>query len=191
LSRTAAFPLSSFVLSRHAARMMFRWLLLLGLVLLGGCAKPELADTPVRAGTAEELTAFRAELGQRFPAEALATFDTAINELQLAGMDRGLETASARAAAMREQVNGRTVRAVQQLGFAARRARFLGEIKLMTELQARDLAIRERTAAAGNTPRAVLDRIASADEVLTKLRRQLAETEQQLAAWDTSTAAPR
>lgn len=168
--------------------MLSRWILVFGLLLLGGCAKPELADTPVRAATAEELTAFRAELGQRFPPDALKTFDTAINELQLAGMERGLDSAAARAAAMREQVNGRSVRAVEQLGFAARRARFLGEIKLMTELQARDLAVRERTAAAGTTPRAVLDRIASAEEVLTKLRRQLAETEQQLAAWGTPAA---
>ncbi len=151
--------------------------------LFAGCSKIPLADSPVRAATEEELAATRAELVARFGAAALAPFDTALNELQLAGMDRGLASADARAAAMRKQVNGQTVHAVEILGWQARRTRLLGEIKQLTEIRDQQIAVRERTAATG-TPSAVHDRIASAEEVLTKLRRFLAETERQLAAWN-------
>ena len=158
------------------------FLSLLALFLLASCAKPDLPDTILRAGTGEELAACRAELGQRFAADRLAALDTALNELQLAGMDRGLATAAARAAAMREQVNGRTVHAVEILGWQARRARLRGEIGQLTEIRDQQVAVRDRTAATG-TPQAVHDRIASAEEVLGKLRRNLEETERQLAAW--------
>lgn len=152
------------------------------IVLLAGCTKLPLADSPVHAASADELAATRADLVARFGAAALAPFDTALNELQLAGMDRGLASAAARAAAMLEQVNGRTVRAVEILGWQARRTRLLAEIKQLTDLRDQQVAVRERTAATG-TPSAVHDRVASAEEVLSKLRRFLAETEQQLAAW--------
>lgn len=160
---------------------MSRWFFLAPLLLVLGCTKPNLATTLVQASTAEELAAFRADLAQRFPADQLATLDTALNELQLAGMDQGLNSATERAAAMRSTVNGKSVRAVEILGFEARRTRFLGEIKLLTEMRDRDVALRDKTATTG-TPRAVLDRIASAEEVLSKLRRHLEETERQLSA---------
>jgi hypothetical protein len=167
--------------------MLLRFLASIGLLALLGCTRPELPATTVRADSAEALTAFRAELGQRFAAADLATFDTALSELQLAGMDRGLTTADARAAAMRAEVHGKSVRDVERLGYAARRDRFRSEIKLLTEMRDRDAAIRERTAATG-TPRAVLDRIASAEGVMAKLERQLADTERQLATWSAADA---
>lgn len=157
-------------------------LCLLGSALLSSCAKPDLPTTIVRATSEEELTTFRAELVERFGAAAIASYDTAVNELQLAGMDRGLASASARAAAMREQINGKTVRAVEILGWQARRTRLLGEIGQLTEIRAQQIAVRDRTAATG-TPQVVHDRIRSAEEVIAKLHRFLAETEQQLAAW--------
>ena len=165
--------------------MLRRFLPLLcacGLLSLGACAKPDLATTLVRAGNAEELAATRTELADRFGPAALAAYDTAIQELQLAGMDRGVATAAERAAQMRAAVDGRTVRAVEILGWQARRTRIQGEIKLFEDMLARDIALRDRTAAQG-TPPAVLDRIASENDMLTKLRRLLAETERQLAAW--------
>jgi hypothetical protein len=157
-------------------------LLLFCLLGLAGCAKPDLANSVVRAGSEEELAAFRAELVANFGTGALAAYDVALNELQLAGMDRGLATAADRAAAMRAQVHGRTVHAVEILGWQARRARLLSEIRQLTEIRDHQIAVREKTAATG-TPRAVHDRIASAEEVLTKLRRHLGETAQQLSAW--------
>lgn len=161
---------------------MLRWFSsLVCVAVLLGCAKPDLPNTLVRAGSEEELAAFRADLVARFGGPPLAVYDTALQELQLAGMDRGLTSAAARAAAMREQVNGQTVRAVEVLGWQARRSRLLTEIKQLTEIRAHQIAVRDRTAATG-TPPAVHDRIASAEEVLAKLRRHLAETEQQLGA---------
>lgn len=158
------------------------FLSLLSLVLLAGCAKPDLPDLTVRADTAEALAAFRAELGQRFAPERLAIFDTALQELQLAGMDLH-PTAAARAAAMREQVNGRTVRAVEILGWQARRARLSSEIASLTPTLEQDL--KTRAAKGADTPPVVLNRIQNVQEILEKLRRHLAETETRLAALGT------
>lgn len=159
---------------------MLRWSIsLLAAALLAGCAKPVLPDTIVRAGTEQELTAFRAELAGRYVAPELAVFDTALQELQLAGMDRH-PTAAARATAMREQVNGRTVRAVEILGWQARRARFHSEIAGMLPTLEHDLRTREREGAA--TPANVLTRIRNVEDILKEIRRHIAETEAQLAA---------
>lgn len=162
---------------------MSRWIFLLVFVLaVLGCAKPELATVRVTAGSAEELATFRAELGQRHLAAELAAFDTALNELQLAGMDRGVASAADRAAAMRESVDGKTVRAVEILGWQARRTRLQAEIKDFAGMLERDLALRERTAATG-TPLAVTNRIENEQDILAKLRRLLAEAEEKLSAW--------
>lgn len=150
-----------------------------------GCAKPELPATRVRASSADELASFRAELAQRHPADALTAFDTALNELQLAGMDRGVAAAADRAAAMRQTVDGKTVRAVEILGWQARRTRLQAEIKDFAGMLERDLALREKTAATG-TPQAVIHRIENEQDILAKLRRLLAEANAQLSAWEAS-----
>ncbi|MBA4137306.1 MAG: hypothetical protein C0518_08325 [Opitutus sp.] len=168
--------------ARHSASML-RWSApLLCLVVLLGCAKPDLPATTVRAGSTEELAAFRADLGQDFSPAQLASIDTALQELQLAGMDRGLASAAARAAAMRETVHGKTVRAVEILGWQARRTRLLSEITQMSATLDADLKTRERLGAA--TALTVTNRIQNVQDILVKLRRLLAETEQQLGAWD-------
>lgn len=162
---------------------MSRWITSLLFVLaVLGCAKPELPATQVKAGSADELASFRAELARRHPASELAAFDTALNELQLAGMDRGVASAADRAAAMREAVNGKTVRAVEILGWQARRARLQAEIKDFATMLERDLALRDKTAATG-TPQAVIHRIENEQDILAKLNRLLTEAEEKLAAW--------
>lgn len=153
---------------------------LLGLI---GCSRPDWANTVVRAGSEEELTAFRAELIERFGSASLAAYDIALQELQLAGMDRGVASAADRAAAMRATVNGKTVRAVEILGWQARRTRLQSEIQDFAGMLERDLALREKTAAAG-TPPAVINRIENEQDILTKLRRLLAEADQKLSAWN-------
>lgn len=169
---------------------MWRPLLtLLALATLIGCTKPDLPNTLVRAGSEEELAAFRADLASRFGADALAAYDVAIQELQLAGMDRGVATAADRAAAMREVVNGKTMRTVEILGWQARRSRLQTEIKDFAGMLERDLALKEKTAATG-TPQAVIHRIENEQDILAKLRRLLAEAEKKLTAWDTATPAP-
>lgn len=165
---------------------MRRWFAYAALLFfLIGCSKPDLPGSLVRAGSEEELAASRAELERRFSAEALAAYDVAIQELQLAGMDRGLRTTAERAAAMREAVNGKTVRAVEILGWQARRTRLQAEIKDFSEMLQRDLALREKTAATG-TPLAVTNRIENEQDILAKLRRLLAETEAKLAGWNSA-----
>lgn len=163
------------------------WILLL-VFSFAGCSRPDLSHSIVRAANEEELAASRAELVAHFGAESLAAYDTAIQELQLAGMDRGLRTTAERAAAMREIVAGKTVRAIEILGWQARRARLQAEIKEFTALLDHDLAIRDRTAATG-TPQAVINRIENEQDILAKLRRLLAEADATLAGWATSPAA--
>ncbi len=166
---------------------MWRALLpLLSLVTLIGCTQPDLPSSVVRAGSEDELTAFRADLASRFGAEALVAYDVAIQELQLAGMDRGVAAAADRAAAMREAVNGKTVRAVEILGWRARRARLHAEIKEFAGMLERDLALKEKTAATG-TPQAVMHRIENEQDILAKLRRLLAEAEEKLTEWNAAT----
>lgn len=161
-------------------RPAFAALLLACVALLGGCAKPELADTIVRAETGAELNAFRAELGSRFPPPQLAALDTALQELQLAAMDR-FPSAAERAAAMREEVHGKSVRAVEILGWQARRSRLLAEIEQMSATLEADLKTRERLG--NSTSPTVTNRIQNVQDILAKLRTHLAETERQLAAW--------
>lgn len=163
-------------------------LLALTLVLFAACARPDLPASVVRAASEEELTLFRVELADRFGAAQLAAYDTALQELQLAGMETH-PTAAARAAAMRAQVDGRTVREVEILGWQARHHRQLGEIKLFEDMLAHDSALRDKSAATG-TPQAVLDRINSETDMIAKLRRLLGETEQQLAAWGAAPGGP-
>ncbi len=168
-------------------RRLFVTLLLGGLagvacVGLGGCAKPALPDATVRASSKEELAEFRSDLSTRFAAEELKPFDTALDELRFDAMDRGIKTTEAREQDMQAAVNGKSVREVLRLGWKARHHRLLGEIKVMSELLQHDLGVKEKTAATG-TPESVLTHIQNQQEILGRLRRDLADTERQLTAW--------
>jgi ABC-type phosphate transport system auxiliary subunit len=154
-------------------------LVLLASLIVAGCARPDLPETVVRGSSVEELAAFRAELGQRFPAERLAAFDTAIQELQLAGMDRGLATTAERAQAMRAQVDGRTVRAVEIAGWQARRTRLRAEMASLEQTLEADLRVRAERGAA--TSLTVTNRIQNVEDILAKLRGLVAEAERRLA----------
>lgn len=164
--------------------------LALALLLLGlaACAKPDLPDTPVRAASAGELTSFRSELGERFAADRLQDFDTALQELKLAAMSRGVATAAAREQEMLAAIQGKTVRQAEVLGWQARRTRLLGEQKLMSDLLARDQQVRDRTAATG-TPESVLTHIQNEQDILARLGRDLQEADARLAAWGASAPA--
>lgn len=159
-------------------------LLLLALcsLCLAGCGDHDLASSTIHAASEEEMASGRADLARRFGPEALAAYDVAIQELQLAGMDRGVAAAADRAAAMRDAVNGKTVRAVEILGWQARRTRLQGEIKEFAALLEHDLALREKTAATG-TSQTVIHRIENEQDILAKLRRLLGEAEQRLHGW--------
>ena len=151
--------------------------LLLG--LLAGCSRPpELADTVIRAASAEELAAFRSGLAERFPADQLQPFDTALQELNLAALS-DVPTAEARDVRTRAAVNGRTFRAAVLLGWQARRTRLLGETALVSGLLERALRQKERTAATG-TPLSVTHDIENEQDILTRLRDDLAETDRRL-----------
>lgn len=160
---------------------MLRWqsVPLAVLLALAGCAKPELPEVIVRAGSPEELTAFRAEPGAQWPATELATFDTALQELRLEALNREIAPASAREEYLRSEVNGLTVKAVRLRGWQARRVRLQAEIALLAQMET-DLLHQQETKGANDSNSA---RLASAREVLVRLRRDLSATESQLSAW--------
>jgi hypothetical protein len=158
-------------------------ILLLCMLTLTGCSQPAFEHTVVRSGTPAELNAFRTELAQRFGAAQIAAFETALNELQLAGMERH-PTAEARAAEMRELVNGQSVRAVEILGWQKRQVRLCGEIEQLSLTLEADLRTRERMG--HETSITVQNRIQNVQEIVAKLRANLALTEQQLAQWTES-----
>lgn len=169
--------------------MLRPFLMTLCLLSLCACHKVDLANSSVRAGSEDELATCRAELGARFGANVLAAYDVAIQELQLAGMDRGVAAAADRAAAMRATVDGKTVRAVEILGWQARRTRLQGEIKEFAALLERDLALREKNAATG-TSQTVIHRIENEQDILAKLRRLLAEADEKLRGWQAGAGLP-
>lgn len=145
-----------------------------GLCFLAACAKQAaLPDVVITASSPGEFTRFHAELTAAQGAAALAEFDTAVQELRLDAMDRGVATADAREADMLRAINGKTVHAVTVLGWGARKARFLREIAELEKMLARDLAL--------TASPAVERRIGSEREVLAQLREKLAATEQRLA----------
>lgn len=163
--------------------MTMRALLLLWLgLILGGCAKRELTEVVVEAESTSRLTAWRADLGRRFAADRLQTFDAALQELRLDAMHRDVQPASAREQDMQAAVHGKSVRAVEILGWQARRARLEREIALMRGLLERDLQRQRQTAATG-TPESVLTHIQNARDILARLEGQLADTDRQLATW--------
>lgn len=148
--------------------------LVVTLLLTGfcACAKPDLPATIVLASSPGALVNFRAELGSQFSGERLQAFDTAVQELKLDAMNRNVAPAAAREQDMCAVVNGKTVHQVEILGWQARKARFEREITIMSELL--EHTLRTKGARAD---------VRSNQDVLTKLRSQLAETEQRLAAW--------
>ncbi len=157
--------------------------LIILVLAFSGCAKtPDLPDAVVRAGSTGEMADFRAELGNHFAAEQLRPLDTALDELKLDAMNRGVSTAVDREQDMLTAVNGKTVRDVLVLGWHARKARFLREIAELTKLLDHDLQQQEKTAGTG-TPESVTHRIESEREVLDQLHHNLAETERRLAGW--------
>lgn len=156
---------------------------LLLVVLAGGCTKPkDLPELTVRSASADELASFKSEIGERFTTEQLKPLDTALQELQLDAMNRGVAAAADRESAMLAAVNGKTVREALILGWQARRNRFLHEISLITGLLDGDLKLQQKTAAAG-TPQGVTDRIRTEQGLLAQLQANLAATERQLADW--------
>lgn len=153
--------------------MLRRTFLLLLLAVLGGCAKPDLADTIVTAATPGELASFRASVGAQFSGEQLQAFDTALQELKLDAMHREIATAAAREQDACAAVNGKTVRQAEILGWQARRARLEREIAFVSGVLERDL----------KQPNANTALIQNQQDVLARLRSQLAEAEQRLASW--------
>lgn len=155
------------------------------LALVAGCAKPpDLPDTLVKAGNADEFAAFRADLGNRFAADQLKDFDTATKELQLDAMNHGIKAAADRETAMLQAIDGKTVGQALVVGWQARHRRLEAETKQISGLLDSDLKARDQAVATGRAPSAAVEtHIQNEQEILARLNRDLAATDRQLAAW--------
>jgi hypothetical protein len=123
------------------------------------------AEIIVSAASAEEFARFRADLGTRFTPEQLQEFDTAIQELKLAAMNRGITTE----ASMLAVANRNIFSDVVVLGWRARKDRIIREIPGAIRLVNQDMAEATKTAATG-TPEDFTRRLATEKETLAKLR---------------------
>jgi hypothetical protein len=141
------------------------------------------------SASAAELTAFRSELGARFTSEQLQPFDTALQELKLDAMNRGVATADTREQDMLAAINGKSVHEALLLGWTARRNRLLREIASMTELLDHNLKLQQQTAAA-ETPESVTAHLQNVQDILALLRRDLTDTEHRLTDWGATLAGP-
>ncbi|HVZ64382.1 MAG TPA: hypothetical protein VG936_07410 [Lacunisphaera sp.] len=159
--------------------------LMVVLVLAAGCAKPTpFPDVVVKAGSADELAAFRADLQSRFAADQWNDFDTATKELQLDAMNQGIKAAGDREAAMLHVINGKTMQEALVAGWQARHRRIESDIKQISDLLASDQKARGQAIAAGRTPSVSVEtHLQNEQEILARLNRDLAATDQQLAAW--------
>jgi hypothetical protein len=128
------------------------------------------AEIIVSAASADEFARFRADLGTRFTPEQLQEFDTAIQELKLAAMNRGITTEAGREASMLAVANRNIFSDVVVLGWRARKDRIIREIPGAIRLVNQDMAEATKTAATG-TPESVTSRLASEKQALEKLRR--------------------
>ncbi len=165
---------------KHRPMLLRRLLVATFLLGLAACARQaDLPDLTVSASSPEDYARFRADLGTRFTPEQLQDLDTAMQELQLDAMNRDINTAAAREADMLRAANGKTVHAVVLLGWQARKARFLRETADLAKMLEHDQQLQQDTAATG-TPATVTTRIASEKEVIAKLQRNLADTENRL-----------
>lgn len=157
-------------------------LALAALAALSGCTRKDLPDITVKAGTPEEFASFRAELVTEFGTERLQHFDTAVQELKLAAMNRGVAGVAAREAEMCVAINLTTVRQAEISGWKARRQRLLDEIAEMTKLLDRDARVQVHGTTAASK-QAAAARMQTEKDILARLRQDLADTERQLTEW--------
>lgn len=120
-------------------------LLVLIPLLAVGCGPSDPLDIEVDAGSPMELDLWRSRVGQRLTPGEWRDLETALQEVRYQIMNEA--EASGRHgidAAMRQKVDGRTVRFVLQLGFAARLMRLEIEEGVLLEKQAHNRRLKTR-----------------------------------------------
>lgn len=157
-------------------------LALAAVAALAGCTRKDLPEITVKAATPEEFASFRADLVTEFGAERLKHFDTAVQELKLAAMNRGVAGVAAREAEMCVAINLTTVRQAEISGWKARRQRLLDEIAEITKLLERDARVQVHGTTAASK-QAATGRMQTEKDILARLRQDLADTERQLTEW--------
>jgi hypothetical protein len=147
-----------------------------------GCARPELMDWKVRAGSSDDLAAFRSKLTERFSSEELRPFDTALQELKLQAMNSGVSGTAAREEAMRDVVNGKTLREAIVLGWQARRARLKRELDDMRGRLEHDSQLQQKAVSADSV-KFFTNLINNERDLVAQLERDLADAEARLKGW--------
>ena len=113
------------------------------LALLAGCSKPAPQDRIVKADSPEQFDQWRSDR-EDWSSQEQQDFDTAIQEIKLDAMNKSAGTIDSRESAMCEAVNGKTVRAVEILGWHDRRDRLEREKNDVETRYAHDSKLKAR-----------------------------------------------
>ncbi|HEY9154057.1 MAG TPA: hypothetical protein VIM69_02930 [Opitutaceae bacterium] len=111
--------------------------------LLAGCSKPAPQDRLVKADSPDQFDQWRSDRDDWSPQEQ-QDFDTAIQEIKLDVMNKSAGTMDSREAAMLQIVNGKSVRAVELVGWHDRRDRLEREKKDVETRYAHDSTLKAR-----------------------------------------------
>lgn len=113
------------------------------MALLAGCSKPAPQDRLVKADSPDQFEQWRSDREDWSPQEQ-QDFDTAIQEVKLDVMNKSAGTMDSRETAMCQIVNGKSVRAVEIIGWHDRRDRFEREKKDVETRYAHDSKLKAR-----------------------------------------------
>lgn len=157
------------------------------LYFVSGCSQKALLDREVRAGSSEEFMIYRTGLVGEFTPRLLQDFDTAIQELKLDAIAKGVAGAALRDQRIRAAANGKPVHQVLVLGWEARRSRLTNELNEMKERYAHDTKLLARPGSNESTQ--FLSNVTRNEEdKINQLKSLLGDTEQKLQEWSATKA---
>ena len=157
--------------------------------LFAACSKPAPQDRIVKADTAYQFDQWRTDRDDWSPREQ-QDFDTAIQEIKLDVMNKSAGTMDSRESAMLEIVKGKTVRAVDIIGWHDRRDRLDREKKDMETRYAHDskLAVREDQADRAQTLAAITR---NQQAIIAKNTGLIADVDAKLQIWESGASAAK
>lgn len=152
------------------------------LLLSLGCAKKQLRDEVVPSSPSTEFQRFRADLSSRYTPSELQLLDTAIQELKLDAMERGVQGTAAREQDAFRRMGGKSVHEALVLGYTARRSRLLRELTDMEE-RLEHASKLEQTAVSPDSKQYVSNLLKNERDLIAQIKSNLAATDEQLQEW--------
>ena len=159
----------------------------MSLGIVSGCSQKNILDCEIKAGTVDEFAACQANLVSEHTPRLARDFDTAIQELKLDSITKGVLGVEMREERMRATANGKSVKEVLVLGWQARRARLVGELKGMNERYAHDVKLLSRHGSSDST-QFLSNTTQNEENSIALLKTLLGDADQRLTEWGASPA---